>query len=260
MDIGILLIAGLAGVVGIAVGIPVGNLVSRRFSNAKAATGIRMAAIGVAILLAGGLGLVANRLGASEWLNVRLGLRSKLDVIVSSEYKRLVSHPKFREVTKGKPTTEVREVAATLTSAGLQYLELPDLQDWARIKMQMAERSPKLCAGMWRGRQDPSLGTRTLGELAEPDLRAWARLSAKASLHALEGSPPPSVSPDARYRGLEHIVSKFSEHDRQSVLTDMARSDLSDERACELMQMVLKGSRDLPADLQREFLRELTRA
>jgi hypothetical protein len=255
----VLLIAGLAGVVGLAVGVPVGRVLSSQFANPPTAAAVRAAAIVVAIVLAAAGGLVANRQGASEWLNVSLGLRSRLDVIVADEYKSLVSHPKFREATRGKSPAEVRALAATLTAAGFQYLELPDLQEWARIKLQMAERSATLCAGMWRGRQDPALGTRALGDLAEPDLRAWARLSAKASRHALDGGPSPSVREDARFKGLEHIVSKLADGERQAVLTDMARADVSDERACELMRMVLQGSRHLPADLQREFLRELTR-
>jgi hypothetical protein len=255
----VLLVAGLAGVVGLAVGIPVGRVLSRRCANPTTATGVRAAAVVVAILLAAGGAMAANRQGASEWLNVRLGLRSKIDVIVADEYKSLVSHPKFHEATRGKSPAEIRALAATLTAAGFQHLELPDLQEWARIKLQMAERSPTLCAGMWRGRQDPALGSRALGDLAEPDLRAWARLSAKASRHALDGAPSPSVQQDARFKGLEHIVSKLSDGDRQAVLTDMARADVSDERACELMRLVLQGSRDLPPDLQREFLRELTR-
>jgi hypothetical protein len=246
-------------VVGLAVGIPVGRLLARRFANPTTAAGVRAAAIAVAIGLAAAGGLAGNRQGASEWLNVSLGLRSRLDVIVADEYQSLVSHPKFREATRGKSPAEVRALAATLTAAGFQYLELPDLQEWARIKLQMAERSPALCAGMWRGRQDPALGARTLGELAEPDLRAWARLSSQASRHALDGVPSPPVRENARFKGLEHIVSKLSDGDRQAALTDMGRAEVSDERACELMRLVLQGSRDLPADLQREFLRELTR-
>ena len=97
--------------------------------------------------------LAAIRMGASERFVLSSGDRTRLDVVVSreyrDEYKDLVSHPKFAQVTRGKSPAEIRALATSLTSRGLQYLDLPDLQDWARIKLRMAERSPKLCAGMW---------------------------------------------------------------------------------------------------------------
>ena len=179
---------------------------------------------------------------------------------MAAEYKSLVSHPKFREVTKDKSPAEVRALAATLTSQGLPSLELPDLQDWARIKMSMAEGSPKLCAGMWKRSVDAAPGAPALAELADPDVRAWARLSARASLHALEGTSPPPGDAEAYRRALESIVATLPEADRFAVIADLVKhEELSDERACELMRLVLGGSRSLPPDLQHEFLRALTR-
>ena len=260
----ILLIAAVAGVVGIAVGIPFGIVLSRRVSNPGTRIVIRIAAIGGAIVLAEGGALAAIRMGASERFVLSSGDRTRLDVVVSreyrDEYKDLVSHPKFAQVTRGKSPAEIRALATSLTSRGLQYLDLPDLQDWARIKLRMAERSPKLCAGMWKGRvDDPTLGARTLTELGEPDARAWARLSARASVHALEGPPPPVVTNEARMLALHQIVMKLPEGDRPAAMADMfKREQLSDERACELMRMILEGSRDLEPELQHAFLRFLS--
>jgi len=252
----ILLIAAVAGVVGIAVGIPFGIVLSRRVSNPGTRIAIRIAAIGGAIVLAEGGALAAIRMGASERFVLSSGDRTRLD----DEYKDLVSHPKFAQVTRGKSPAEIRALATSLTSRGLQYLDLPDLQDWARIKLRMAERSPKLCAGMWKGRvDDPTLGARTLTELGEPDARAWARLSARASVHALEGPAPPVVTNEARMLALHQIVLKLPEGDRPAAMADMfKREQLSDERACELMRMILEGSRDLEPELQHAFLRFLS--
>jgi hypothetical protein len=251
-------------VVGIAVGIPLGIALSRRFSNPRAKVAVRIAAVVLGIVLAEGAALAAIRMGVGERLGVSLEDRTSRDGVASSqyrdEYKKLVSHPRFREVTSGKSPAEIRALAGSLTTRGLQYLELADLQDWARIKSRMAERSPKLCAAMWKGRvDDPALGARTLTELGEPDARAWARLSARASLLALEAAPPPPVDNEARTLALQSIVTKLPEGDRPAVMADVVkRAELSDERACQLMRMMLEGAGTLPAELRHAFLRALS--
>jgi hypothetical protein len=251
-------------VVGIAVGIPLGIALSRRFSNPRAKVAVRIAAVVLAIVLAEGGALTAIRTGMAERFGVGLDARTIRDAVASGryrdEYKKLVSHPRFREVTSGKSPAEIRALAGSLTTRGLQYLEPADLQDWARIKARMAERSPALCAAMWKGRvDDPALGARTLTELGEPDARAWARLSAKASLLALDDAPPLSVDHEARVRALQSIVTKLPEGDRPAVMADVVkRAELSDERACQLMRMMLKGAGTLPAELRHAFLRALS--
>ena len=245
-------------------GLPFGIALSRRVSSPRARLAIRMAAVGAGIVLAEGGALAAIRMGAGERFGVSLGDGPTRDAIASSqyrdEYKALVAHPRFREVTSGKSRAEIRALAAILTTRGLQYLELADLQDWARIKTRMAERSPKLCAAMWKGRvDDPTLGARTLTELGEADARAWARLSARASLKALEDAPAPSVSDEARILALQAIVAKLPEGGRPAVMADVVkREELSDERACELMRLMLEGSGTLPPELQHPFLRALS--
>jgi hypothetical protein len=246
------------------VGIPLGIALSRRFSTPGARLAIRMAAVGAGIVLAEGGALAAIRMGVGERFGVSVGDGPTRDAVASSqyrdEYKALVAHPRFREVTSGKSPAEIRALAGTLTTRGLQYLELADLQEWARIKTRMAERSPTLCAAMWKGRvDDPTLGARTLTELGEPDARAWARLSARASLKALEDAPAPSVGDQARMLALQSIVAKLPEGDRSAVVADVVkREELSDERACELMRLMLEGSRGLAPELQHAFLRALS--
>ena len=250
--------------VGIAVGIPLGIVLSRRLSNPRAKVAVRIAAVVLAIVLAEGGALTAIRTGVAERFGVGLDNRTSRDAGASGryrdEYKKLVSHPRVREVTSGKTPAEIRALAGILTTRGLQYLELADLQDWVRIKARMAERSPALCAAMWKGRvDDPALGARTLTELGEPDARAWARLSAKASLLALDDASPPSVDHEARVRALQSIVAKLPEGDRPAVMADVVkRAELSDERACQLMRMMLEGADTLPAELQHAFLRALS--
>jgi len=256
-------IAALAGVVGIVAGIPLGSVLSRRIPNPRARVAIRIVAVGVAVVFAECCAIAAVRMGAGERLGLSPPDRARPDVILSrdyrGEYKELVSHPKFAEATRGKSPGEIKALAGALTSKGLQYLDLPDLQEWARVKLRLAERSPKLCAGMWKGRvDDPGLGARTLTELAEPDQRAWARLSARASLRALDGAPPPGLDDGARLLALQEMIARLPEKDRSAATADMAKhEELSDERSCELMRMVLEGSRALPPQIQLGFLRSL---
>ncbi|MGH7345973.1 MAG: hypothetical protein ACREK4_13750 [Candidatus Rokuibacteriota bacterium] len=241
-----------------------GIVLSRRFANPRAKVAVRMAAIGAAVVLAEGGALAAVQIRVGERFGVSREGRPSRDAVASSqyrdEYKDLVSHPRFREVTAGKSPAEVRALAAILTTRGLQYLDLPALQEWARIKLRMAERSPKLCAGMWKGRvDDPALGARTLTELGEPDARAWARLSARASLLALQDAPAPSADGDARVLAVRSIIATLPEGARPAAIADVVKRDeLSDERACELMRLMLEGSRALAPGLRHAFLRALT--
>jgi hypothetical protein len=242
-----------------------GRVLSRRVSNPRASAAIRIAAVAVAVVFIECCALAAVRLGMAERLGLGPGGRTNPDAVLSrayrDEYKELLSNPKFVEATRGKTPAEIKALAGALTSKGLSYLDLPDLQQWARVKLRLAERSPKLCAGMWKGRvDDPGLGARTLTELGEPDERAWARLSARASLRALEGSPPPPVDEGARRLAVQEILAKLPEKDQPAAAADMAkREELSDERACQLMRMMLDGSRTLPPEIQLGFLRSLAR-
>jgi hypothetical protein len=218
----------------------------------------RSAIIGVAAGLTVGVGGAANALGAAEWVNVTLGLKSRLEIQSEKLGKRMLAHPRMKELVKGKSPKEVHELAASLSKSGIQYLPEAQLQRWVALQRQLASNSPEFCAARWKGGMQPTTFNAALGTLTEIQQTEWLEMTTQATLAALEGGRPPAVAPDALPRGFETVFGGLPRGERERAQTDASRQELSDARACELLQLVLGGVDDLPDGLRVDFARALS--
>jgi hypothetical protein len=229
-------------------------------ANAAAAKRRQAWAIGIGAGLAGGLIATLGTFGLDDYVDRVLRLKSPLELVAKSESRRLMAHPRFQEVVKGKSAVEARAFGSKLANDGLQFLDLPRLDRWSAIRLDVAERSQPLCAQMWKGGIDPELLMDTLGQLPEDEIHEWVKISVDGSIRALDQVVPEPVDPSALPEGLSRIVNSLPADEAAVVKHEMASpQSLSDDRACKLLILVFERAPQLPDTIRRDFYRGIAK-
>lgn len=219
---------------------------------------MRAVLIGVSAGIAVGVSGGANSLGLSDWVNVALGFKSQMDLESEHLGERLMEDSRFRRLIEGKSSEEAQIITANLSKAGIQYLTEEQLTRWVYLQRRMAEHSSEFCAARWKGGMDPALFLQAVAALSDAERAEWLSMSTTATLAALQDGRPPAVPYDAMEKGLMAIFSDLPEEQRRAALADTSHRNVADERACELLKMVLSGAETLPQDQRGDFLRALT--
>jgi hypothetical protein len=255
MDAGELIVAASAGALGGALGAGFWALAKRR-----GGPGMMRAALVATVVLIIAMGTAATRQTALlDAVNEQLGLESRLEAMTHAGGRRLLASAKYRALVHGKSSTETMLIGAQTSARGIAFLDEPSLDEWVRIRTQLAERSVLVCAGLWTGALDPDTIQRALSELPERDMQAWVDLTIDASLRAVEASGEAPADAHAAIAGLEKVIAALPEGERDAVRADLSQQGLPIERACKLMKIVHAGIPALPKDLRYRFVRALAR-
>jgi hypothetical protein len=115
----------------------------------------------------------------------------------------VVKDPRFAERLKAaaggpKPDLAVttdNPAAAGLAASGMMRLPLDDLAGALAVKRAMADSSPELCAGFWKGQISQSAFADALKRLTEAQQRQWISVLTRAMTLELAADGPPQKIP-----------------------------------------------------------------
>jgi hypothetical protein len=189
MEPSVILLAGLLGGAGAIIGQVIAYLLCR-YGLVHNRARVQQIALGITA------GLVAGAIqyrSLHDQMSVLISVKTKFELVMSSEAARLVNNDKFKARTKGMSGADVRTLSATLTARGMQYVEPADIETWARIKLHLAELSQPICQGMVAKNIDNGSVLKALSKLPEAEMREWARLSIDAGIRALDAAEPVTV-------------------------------------------------------------------
>lgn len=193
-----------------------------------------------------------------DWTNETLGLEPRLDIVSRSEGRRLLESASFRKLVQGKTPAEAQVIAAELGARGIQYLDDSEIDEWGRIKLALANLSPDVCAGMWRGPANPAAFAEATSKLSDVDLRTMARLTTTGSLRALDAGASSGFDKEGFDAGLEQIGERCSATEQASLSGGIAGTEPDDASACAFMKLILSKSQELPGSDRARFLRALS--
>lgn len=153
-------------------------------------------------------------------------------------------------------STQTRLLARQLALSSVPYLAARDLDLWADIRERVAQRSSVACARIWKGADEAFIGT-GVAELGDDALQSYTELLARGFALRLERKPPPIARAGAVERGFQAVAANLPEPERATFQADVARPDVSDERACQLLLTLEAGIDKLDPATRTEFYRAL---
>ena len=152
--------------------------------------------------------------------------------------------------------TQARLLARELALRSVPYLAARDLELWAATRQRVAASSKLACARLWKGGDDLLLGT-AIATLGDETLDAYTEMLSRGLALRLERKPPPQVAPGAVERGVQAVAATLPTDTRSAFEADVKRSDVSDERACQLFLTLSRGAEALEPSLRVDFYRAL---
>jgi hypothetical protein len=199
--------------------------------------------------------------------------RPRVDAAFREMADEIVKDPKFKaELAKGTKnpdgekldlaikSTGNRELGAQLAAKGAARLDAKEFLEMIKLKLKLAEASPKLCTGFWSGGLASEDFAAGLDALSDPDLHRWFQLSGHAmrlQLHAT--TPLPRFAGQALTDGISEIKSTLPPAASDTLSKTMtAGVAAAPDAACQAYLQLTRGAMRLP-DAQRDaFLRALT--
>lgn len=153
---------------------------------------------------------------------------------------------------------QTRRLARQLALDSVPYLAPADLDLWAELRLEVANRSPAACAQLWKGGGDELLA-HAMAALGEARLRAWSEMLARGLALRLTRKPAPEPAPDAIERAVAAVTEGLPPSERDAFRADISRSPPSDERACQLFLLLSRGAQRLEPNLRIDLYRALSR-
>ena len=154
----------------------------------------------------------------------------------------------------------VRELGAQLSAKGAARLESAEFMDLMRLKVKLAEASPKLCAGFWSGGLATADLAAGLDALNDADLHRWFELSEHAMhLELYATTPLPRFSGKDLLAGLRDIKAELAPAAADTLTKTMGTGvAATPEAGCLAYLQLTRGGMHLPDARRDTFLRTLT--
>jgi len=156
-------------------------------------------------------------------------------------------------------STQARLLSRELAERSVPYLGPRDLELWAATRLSVARASKAACARLWKGGDDALLRS-AIGELGPEPLDTYTQMLARGLALRLERKPGPGLVPGVIDRGFAVIAEQLPPDARSQFQADVHRSDVSDERACQLFLTLGNGAEKLEPGLRVDFYRALAGA
>jgi hypothetical protein len=156
-------------------------------------------------------------------------------------------------------SSQARLLSRELAERSVPYLGPRDLELWAATRLSVARASKLACARLWKGGDDALLRS-AIGDLNPEPLESYTQMLARGLALRLEGMPVPRLVPGVIDRGFAAIAESLPPEARSQFQADVQRSDVSDERACQLFLTLGSGAEKLEPTLRVDFYRALASA
>ena len=187
--------------------------------------------------------------------------------------KPIMDEPAFKQRLEAgigrEPALEMAVVATGGPAAALSQqlaaqgaLRLPAKEYMAlqAVKLELARKSPKVCAGMWSGGITEEELVGTIEKLSDQDLRRYFELGGQALRLELQTNQPlPRFERAAVLQGIEEIAGALPSAEQQALLqTVEAGVNVPPEAGCKAMTHLLVGALRMPPERGARFIAGLT--
>jgi hypothetical protein len=183
-------------------------------------------------------------------------VRSSFDEALDRALAPVMEQREVHEKLRAAGPAHARPLARELARASVPYLAPRDLELWASTRERVARSSPAACANLWKGSDDVAIG-QAIAALGPEVLQPYVEMLARGFALRLERKPPPQPPPGAIERGFAAASAELPTEARAAFAADVRRSDVTDERACELFLTVSRALTRLEPAARVDFLRAL---
>jgi hypothetical protein len=203
------------------------------------------------------LALLVPALLVLWWLSSRpKPVRSNFDEALDRALAPVMEQREVHEKLRAAGPAQARPLARELAQSSIPYLAPRDLELWASTRERVARSSPAACTSLWKGGDDAAIG-RAIAALGPEVLQPYVEMLARGFALRLERKPPPQPSPGAIERGFAAASATLPAEAREAFAADSRRSDVTDQRACELFLTVSHAASGLEPAERVDFLRAL---
>jgi len=200
--------------------------------------------------------------------------RPRVDEAAQKMLDKIAEDPKFKaELARGPDaapkdgklklavsSSGYRELGAQLAAKGAARLSVNEFLELSKIKLKLAEASPKLCAGFWSGGLNTVDFGVGLDSLNDRELERWFTLSERAvHLELYATTPLPRFPGKAVTDGLRDIADALPSADGQTLRQVMQQGlAATPEAGCKAYLQLERGGLAFPEPRRDTFLRALT--
>lgn len=149
---------------------------------------------------------------------------------------------------------------AAVSYAGLARLPLPELEASLAVRRRLADGSPAVCAGLWKGGIAAGDLAAGLRRLSPEDKQSWIDLTARATtLELAADGPAPSIS-NARAALAWSILLQRLPEPRRAIIERAAKDGAaaSPDDACGAFKLVASEAATLEPEARDTLLRVVT--
>lgn len=200
-------------------------------------------------------------LGLAGWwlFNRPQPAASRFDEALDRAVAPVMQQTEVQQKLGAVTSTQARLLSRELAERSVPYLGARDLELWAATRLSVARASKAACARLWKGGDDALLRS-AIGELGPEPLESYTQMLARGLALRLERKLVPGLVPGVIDRGFAAIAEQLPPDARAPFQADVHRSDVSDERACQLFLLLGSGAEKLEPSLRVDFYRALASA
>jgi hypothetical protein len=174
------------------------------------------------------------------------------------------SHLRFEEkldaIARTTPAAASAGRMAALGYIAMARLPADELVAWLELRGRLAERSPAVCAGLWKGGVSAADLTTALRDLSAQDKRRWIETSVRAATLELDAdAPPPAIPLAAESRAWASLLVRLPADSRALIERAADRkSPIGDDDACRAFRILVAHAKTLPAAERDDLIRAVT--
>lgn len=184
---------------------------------------------------------------------------SDLELAIRKASRTLDENKAFKRETEELAVGEVMLFIRNSTKEGLKLLTANDLDRWNRLRIILAKKDKKLCAGFWTGKIDQKEMLEGLNLLSKKDVIDWMEITTRAAILKLENKSPIDFPEDSLQQGIL-AISKTMSPENQVKLSGIlgAGANIDNDQACWALLALLEGQENLPEPQKEHFVRALS--
>ncbi len=174
--------------------------------------------------------------------------------------QQMQNDPVIRDKLKTLPPDQISAASKKYGAMGIYWLDEKDLNEWAGMKLKLAESSTRFCAGMITGNANREDLVQAFNKLPKQELDNWFVISHKSMVAAIQNENnynDEKIAADFK-EGLSQILSLMSKEDGEKMVDILQDAESkSEEEVCWAMKALFQTSLKLPAGEKEVFLRTL---
>lgn len=184
----------------------------------------------------------------------------EIKMIIEEKMKPIAEIPEVRKKIKElNDKDQISTYMKNLTAKGIKRLSIEKLQEWNNIRLEMANKSEDLCAGMWNGKIGEADILSAMSKLSKDSIDKWMQLSIHATKLQISKVKYPAISQDDFINGIKAIAQNKTDNEQIRMGTVLTQGlNASKEDACWMMKVILNDSQDIDLAASSKMIRYLS--